>query len=109
MLLYWITGIRPGPKSEDAMNYIVFAIIGLFTLVGAIVGWRRATERIENPPGKYDFPGGMSRRDHLRILARKHRQWRIPITLAYGIGRLRVADGLCGFRPAMTRRDSDRP
>jgi hypothetical protein len=32
-------------------------------------------------PGKYDFPGGMTRRDHLRILARKHRQWRIPITL----------------------------
>lgn len=74
------------------MNYIVFAIIGLFTLVGAIVGWRRATERIENPPGKYDFPGGMSRRDHLRILARKHRQWRIPITLGYGI-----ASGAAGF------------
>jgi len=46
------------------MSYIVFVIIGLFS----VVGWRRATERIENPPGKYDFPGGMSRRDHLRIL-----------------------------------------
>jgi len=74
------------------MNYIVFGIIGLFSIVGAIVGWRRATERIENPPGKYDFPGGMSRRDHLRILARKHRQWRIPITLGYGI-----ASGAAGF------------
>ncbi|MFN4017555.1 MAG: hypothetical protein ACK4JB_19600 [Reyranella sp.] len=67
------------------MSYIVFAIVGLFSVVGAIVGWRRATEKIENPPGKYDFPGGMSRRDHLRLLARKHRQWRIPITLAYAI------------------------
>ena len=70
------------------MSYIVFVIIGLFS----VVGWRRATERIENPPGKYDFPGGMSRRDHLRILARKHRHWRIPITLGYGI-----ASGAAGF------------
>lgn len=67
------------------MSYIIFAIVGLFSIVGAIVGWRRATERIENPPGKYDFPGGMSRRDHLRLLARKHRRWRIPITLGYAI------------------------
>jgi hypothetical protein len=74
------------------MNYIVLVVVALFTVVGAIVGWRRATERIENPPGKYDFPGGMSRRDHLRILARKHRQWRIPITLAYA-----AAGGAAGF------------
>lgn len=74
------------------MNYIVLVVVALFTVVGAIVGWRRATERIENPPEKYDFPGGMSRRDHLRILARKHRQWRIPITLAYA-----AASGAAGF------------
>lgn len=74
------------------MSYIVLVVVGLFSVVGAIVGWRRATERIENPPEKYDFPGGMSRRDHLRILARKHRQWRIPITLAYA-----VAGGAAGF------------
>ena len=74
------------------MNYIVLVVIALFTVVGAIVGWRRATENIENPPGKYDFPGGMSRRDHLRILARKHRRWRIPITLAYG-----TASGAAAF------------
>lgn len=74
------------------MNYIVLVVVALFTVVGAIVGWRRATERIENPPGKYDFPGGMSRRDHLRSLARKHRQWRIPITLAYA-----AASGAAGF------------
>ncbi len=67
------------------MSYIILAIVGLFAVVGAVVGWRRATERIENPPGKYDFPGGMSRRDHLRLLARKHRRWRIPITLGYAI------------------------
>jgi len=74
------------------MSYIILAIVGLFSVVGAIVGWRRATENIENPPGKYDFPGGMSRRDHLRSLARKHRQWRIPITLAYA-----AASGAAGF------------
>lgn len=74
------------------MSYIIWAIVGLFSVVGAIVGWRRATERIENPPGKYDFPGGMSRRDHLRNLARKHRQWRIPITLAYA-----AASGAAAF------------
>ena len=74
------------------MNYIVLVVVALFAVVGAIVGWRRATERIENPPGKYDFPGGMSRRDHLRILAHKHRQWRIPITLAYA-----AASGAVGF------------
>jgi hypothetical protein len=34
----------------------------------------------------------MSRRDHLRILARKHRHWRIPITLAYA-----AAGGAAGF------------
>lgn len=74
------------------MSYVVFAIVGLFSIVGAIVGWRRATANIENPPGKYDFPGGMSRRDHLRMLARKHRQWRIPITLAYA-----AASGAAAF------------
>lgn len=74
------------------MSYIIIAIVGLFSIVGAIVGWRRATENIENPPGKYDFPGGMTRRDHLRLLARKHRQWRIPITLAYA-----AAGGAAGF------------
>jgi len=34
----------------------------------------------------------MSRRDHLRILAHKHRQWRIPITLAYA-----AASGAAAF------------
>ena len=74
------------------MNYTVLAVVVLFSIVGAIVGWRRATANIENPPGKYDFPGGMSRRDHLRILARKHRRWRIPITLAYA-----AASGAASF------------
>lgn len=74
------------------MNYAVLVIVMLFSVVGAIVGWRRATANIENPPGKYDFPGGMSRRDHLRILARKHRRWRIPITLTYA-----AASGAAGF------------
>lgn len=74
------------------MNYAVLVIVMLFSVVGAIMGWRRATANIENPPGKYDFPGGMSRRDHLRILARKHRRWRIPITLAYA-----AASGAAGF------------
>lgn len=74
------------------MNYIVLVVVGVFSVVGGIVGWRRATANIENPPGKYDFPGGMSRRDHLRILARKHRQWRIPITLAYA-----AASGAAAF------------
>lgn len=74
------------------MSYVVLFIVVLFSAVGAIVGWRRATANIENPPGKYDFPGGMSRRDHLQILARKHRLWRIPITLAYA-----AASGAAGF------------
>lgn len=74
------------------MSYIIIAIVGLFSILGAIVGWRRATENIENPPGKYDFPGGMTRRDHLRLLARKHRRWRIPITLAYA-----ASGGAAGF------------
>ena len=74
------------------MSYVVLVVVVLFAAVGAIVGWRRATENIENPPGKYDFPGGMSRRDHLRMLARKHRQWRIPITLAYA-----AASGAAAF------------
>lgn len=74
------------------MSYVVLVVVVLFAAGGAIVGWRHATAKIENPPGKYDFPGGMSRRDHLRILARKHRQWRIPITLAYA-----AASGAAGF------------
>lgn len=74
------------------MNYVLPFVVVLFSVVGAILGWRRATENIENPPDKYDFPGGMTRREHLRILARKHRRWRIPITLAYGI-----ASGAAGF------------
>jgi hypothetical protein len=65
------------------MNYTVLAIVLLFSTVSGIVGWRRLTANIENPPEKYDFPGGMSRREHLRILARKHRRLRIPLTLAY--------------------------
>ena len=74
------------------MNYLILAVVVLFSVVGGIVGWRRATANIENPPGKYDFPGGMSRREHLRMLARTHRQWRIPITLAYA-----AASGLAVF------------
>ncbi len=74
------------------MNYIVLAVVALFAIAGAIVGWRRATANIEDPPGKYDFPGGMTRREHLRILAHKHRKWRIPITLAYA-----TASGAAGF------------
>jgi hypothetical protein len=74
------------------MSYIVFVIVLLFALVGAVVGWRRATANIENPPGKYDFPGGMSRREHLRVLARRHRRWRIPMTLGYG-----AASGAAAF------------
>ena len=78
------------------MNYIVFAVVMLFSIGGAIVGWRRSTANIENPPEKYDFPGGMTRREHLRILARKHRRWRIPITLAYA-----AASGAAGFAMLM--------
>lgn len=74
------------------MNYLVLGIVLLFSVAGAVVGWRRATENIENPPGKYDFPGGMTRREHLRSLARRHRQWRVPITLAYA-----AASGAAGF------------
>jgi hypothetical protein len=63
----------------------ILIIVAVFTLGGAAWGWWRATQNIENPPDKYDFPGGMTRREHLSLLSRKHRRRRIPITIGAGL------------------------
>lgn len=74
------------------MIYILLPVVLVFALVGAIVGWRRGTANIHDPPGKYDFPGGMTRREHLRELSYKQRRLRIPLTLAYS-----MIGGMLGF------------
>ena len=71
---------------------IILIIVAVFTVGGAAWGWWRATQNIENPPDKYDFPGGMTRREHLGLLARKHRRRRIPLTIGAG-----MASGLAAF------------
>lgn len=60
---------------------IILAIVAVSMVGGAVWGWWRATQNIENPPDKYNFPGGMTRREHLSMLSRKHRRRRIPITI----------------------------
>ncbi len=63
----------------------ILIIVAVCTLGGAAWGWWRATKNIENPPDKYDFPGGMTRREHLSLLTKKHRRRRIPFTIGTGL------------------------
>ncbi len=74
------------------MNALILAIVLMFAAIGAILGWRKGTINIEQPPGKYDFPGGMTRREHLRMLTRRQRRLRIPLTVVYAL-----AGGALGF------------
>lgn len=67
----------------------IVAIIAVFAWAGAAWGWRHATQNIKNPPDKYNYPGGMSRNAHLRMLVRKHRDRRLPLTIGTGLA--------CGF------------
>lgn len=71
---------------------IILTIVSVATVGGAAWGWWRGTQNIENPPDKYDFPGGMTRREHLAILIKKHRRLRIPIMIGSGL-----AAGLAAF------------
>ncbi|NQW52569.1 MAG: hypothetical protein HQ465_15140 [Rhodospirillales bacterium] len=71
---------------------IILAVVAVFTVGGAAWGWWRGTQNIEDPPEKYDFPGGMTRREHLSMLAWKHRRRRIPLMIGAGL-----ASGLGAF------------
>ena len=64
---------------------LILSIVAVATMAGAAWGWWQGTKNIENPPGKYDFPGGMTRREHLAILSKKHRRRRIPLALGAGL------------------------
>lgn len=74
------------------MNAWILAIVLMFATLGAILGWRKGTININNPPDKYEYPGGMTRREHLRMLTHKHSRLRIPLTVAYAL-----AGGALGF------------
>ncbi len=63
----------------------ILIIVALCTGGGAAWGWWRGTRNIQNPPDKYDFPGGMTRREHLSKLSKKHRRRRIPLTIGAGL------------------------
>ena len=63
----------------------ILIVVAVFTLGGAAWGWWRGTQNINNPPDKYDFPGGMTRREHLSLLSKKHRRRRIPLTIGAGL------------------------
>jgi len=63
----------------------ILIVVAVFTLGGVAWGWWRGTQNINNPPDKYDFPGGMTRREHLSLLSKKHRRRRIPLTIGAGL------------------------
>lgn len=63
----------------------ILIIVAMSALGGAAWGWWRGTQNIENPPDKYDFPGGMTRREHLSMLTKKHRRRRLPLTIGAGL------------------------
>jgi hypothetical protein len=63
----------------------ILIVVAVFTLGGAAWGWWRGTQNINNPPDKYDFPGGMTRREHLSLLSKKHRRRRIPLMIGAGL------------------------
>ena len=63
----------------------ILIVVAVFTLGGAAWGWWRGTQNINNPPDKYDFPGGMTRREHLSLLSKKHRRRRIPLPIGAGL------------------------
>lgn len=86
----------------DEVMDIILIIVAVFTIGGAGWGWWRATQNIENPPDKYDFPGGMTRREHLSLLSKKHRRRRIPLTvgaaLASGTGAFAMLMAIAIFK-----------
>lgn len=64
---------------------IIVAVVAAGSLAGAAWGWRRGTANIENPPDKYEYPGGMTRREHLSLLRTKHQRRRVPLTITSGL------------------------
>ena len=71
---------------------LIGTVILIASLIGALWGWRCGTLNIKNPPDKYNYPGGITRNEHLSILRKKHIRRRFPLTVAWAVG-----SGLAAF------------
>lgn len=70
---------------------VLFGVVIVAAMVGAALGWRRGTHNIHFPPDKYDFRGGMTYREYLKVLDRKHRKRRLPLTIGWSAAAAGIA------------------
>jgi len=72
---------------------VIGTVILIASLIGALWGWRRGTLNINHLPDKHDYPGGITRNEHLSMLRKKHIRRRVPLTVAWAVGSGLVAFG----------------
>ena len=63
------------------MNWLVGTALVLFALLGGGWGWWKGSKDLANPPGRYDRPMGVGRREHERRIQKRYRRRRIIMTV----------------------------
>ncbi|CAN5833837.1 hypothetical protein BH11PSE3_BH11PSE3_33940 [soil metagenome] len=84
------------------MNWLVGTVLVLFALLGGVGGWWKGSKDLANPPGRYDRPIGVGRREHERSLQKRYRRRRILLTVVGTVAATAVGFGLLVL--AATRR-----
>jgi hypothetical protein len=68
------------------MNWIIGALLVLFSVAGGSWGWWKGTRNLANPPDRYDRPIGVGRREHERLIQKRYRLRRTLLTIAGVLG-----------------------
>jgi hypothetical protein len=68
------------------MNWIIGTLLVLFAIAGGSWGWWKGTRDLADPPGRYDRPIGVGRREYERQIQRRYRRRRILLTTAGIVG-----------------------
>lgn len=84
------------------MNWLVGTILVLFALLGGSWGWWKGSKDLANPPGRYDRPIGVGRREYERQIQKRYRRRRILLTVGGTVGMAAIGFGLLVL--AATRR-----
>ncbi|GEP58562.1 hypothetical protein [Reyranella soli] len=68
------------------MNWIIGTLLVLFAVAGGGLAWWKGTRDLASPPGRYDRPIGVGRREYERQLQLRYRRRRILLTVAGIVG-----------------------
>ena len=68
------------------MNWIIGALLVLFSVAGGSWGWWKGTRDLANPAERYDRPIGVGRREHERHVQKRYRLRRTLLTIAVLLG-----------------------